>query len=262
MTPVLLHEFEWLPENVLNGRTFLTKTSMLASMPAGKGDVTLINRNIRSAWALSLRPDNVGIPAYEDEQCAYNELLVIQAELWDEATSPSISRLQEMFHRSISYPLFLWLTRSSTHFLSAVPLRHSRAEKDKEVWDGSITRTHSLPLVPAFQAVLPPSSSHTENLRDLYFRWIRALYGLMIHSLPWKEALGQLQPFFLPTTIEAGAQAWGSLSALFAEWKSLNAQLNRERQPNHRVMLGNKLFDVREQIHSLTESLPFRAFPG
>ena len=255
MTPVELHEFDWLPEDVLNGRTSLTKTSMLASMPVGKGDVILIRKNIRSAWAVSLRPDNVGISAHEDEQCAYKEILVIQAELSDETTSPSISRLQEMFHRSIPYPVFLWLARGSTYFLSAVPLRHSRAEKDKEVWDGSITKTHSLPLVPAFQAVLQPSFSNTENLRDLYFRWIRALYGLMIHSLPWKEALGQLQPFSLPTTIEVGAQAWGSLSALFAEWKSLNTQLNRERQPNHRVMLGNKRFDVREQIRSLTESL-------
>lgn len=261
MIPVPLHEFEWLPEDVLNGCTSLTKVSMLASMPAGKGDVTLIHRNIRSAWALSLRPDNVGIPAYEDEQCAYNELLVIHAELPNEATSPGISRLQEMFHRSIPYPLFLWLKRDSTYYLSAVPLRHNRAEKSKEVWDGSITRAQNLEPVPAFQTILRPSFSHTENLRDLYFRWIQALYGLMIHYLPWKEFMGQAQPFSLPSTIEAGAQAWESLSTLFAEWKSLDSLLNKERQSNHRVMLGNKRFEVREQIRSLTASLPFRAFP-
>lgn len=261
MIPVLLHEFEWLPKDVLNGRTSLTKTSMLNRMPAGKGDVTLIHKNIRSAWALSLRPDNVGIPAHEDEQCAYNELLVIHAELSDEATYPGISRLQEMFHRSIPYPLFLWLARGSTYFLSAVPLRHNRAEKSKEVWDGSIARAQSLEPVPTFQAILRPSFSHTENLRDLYFRWVQALYGLLIHSLPWKELMGQPQPFSLPSTIEAGAQAWESLSTLFAEWKSLDSLLNKERQPNHRVMLGNKRFEVREQIRSLTASLPFRAFP-
>lgn len=262
MTPVQLHEFDWLPEDVLNGRTSLTKTSMLASMPAGKGDVTLIHKNIRSAWALSLRPDNVGIPAYEDEQCAYNELLVIHVELSEKAASSGISRLQEMFHRSIPYPLFLWLTRSSTYFLSAVPLRHNRAEKGKEVWETSITRVQSFELVPAFKTVLQPSFSHTVNLHNLYSRWIRSLYGLMIHSLPWTELMGQPQLFSLPDTVEAGAQAWGSLSTLFAEWKSLDSRLNKERQPNHRVMLGNKRFDVREQILSLTESLPFRAFPG
>lgn len=261
MTPVQLHEFDWLPEDVLNGRTSLTKASMLASMPAGKGDVTLIHKNIRSAWALSLRPDNVGIPAYEDEQCAYNELLVIHVELSEEATSSGIFRLQEMFHRSIPYPLFLWLTRGSTYFLSSVPLRHNRAEKGKEVWETSITRAQSFELVPAFKTVLRPSFFHTENLRTLYFRWVRSLYGLMIHSLPWTELMGQPQSFSLPDTVDAGVQAWKSLSTLFAEWKSLDSRLNKERQPNHRVTLGNKRFDVREQILSLTESLPFRAFP-
>ena len=44
MTPVQFHEFDWLPEDALNGRTSLPKTSMLASMPAGKGDVTLIHK--------------------------------------------------------------------------------------------------------------------------------------------------------------------------------------------------------------------------
>ncbi len=248
MTPEPLHEFEWLPEDILNGRTSLTKVSMLDSMPAGKGDVTLIHKNIRSAWALSLRPDNVGIPAYQDEQCAYNELLVIHVELSNEATSPVISRLQEMFHRSIPYPLFLWLKRDSTYYLSAVPLRHNRAEKDKEVWDGSITRAQSLEPAPAFQTILRPSFSHTENLRDLYFRWIQALYGLMIHSLPWKELMGQPQPFSLPSTIEAGAQEWESLSTLFSEWKFLYSRLNKERQPNHRVVLGNRLFYVKEKL--------------
>lgn len=261
MTPVQLHEFDWLPEDVLNRRTSLTKTSMLASMPAGKGDVTLIHKNIRSAWALSLRPDNVGIPAYEDEQCAYNELLVIHVELSEEATSSCISRLQEMFHRAIPYPLFLWLTRGSTYFLSAVLLRHNRAEKGKEVWETPITRTQSVELVPAFKAALQPSFSHTVNLRDLYSRWVRSLYGLMIHSLPWAECMKQPHPFSLPETIEGGAQAWGSLSTLFAEWKSLDSRLNKERQPNHRVMLGNKRFDVQEQIRSLAASLRFRALP-
>lgn len=146
-------------------------------------------------------------------------------------------------------------------FLSAVPLRHNRAEKGKEVWETSITKVRSFELVPAFKAALHPSFSHTANLRDLYIRWIRSLYGLMIHSLPWTELMGNPQPFFLPDTIEAGARAWGSLSTLFEEWKSLNSRLNKERQPNHRVTLGNKRFDVREQILSLAASLPFRAFP-
>ena len=261
MTPVQFHEFDWLPEDALNGRTSLPKTSMLASMPAGKGDVTLIHKNIRSAWVLSLRPDNVGIPAYKNEQCSYNELLVIHAELSEKANSSGIVRLQEMFHRSIPYPLFLWLAHGPAYFLSAVPLRHNRAEKGKEVWENPITKVRSFELVPAFKAALHPSFSHTANLRDLYIRWIRSLYGLMIHSLPWTELMGNPQPFFLPDTIEAGTRAWGSLSTLFEEWKSLNSRLNKERQPNHRVTLGNKRFDVREQILSLAASLPFRAFP-
>lgn len=248
MTHAPLHEFGWLSEDVLNERTSLPKTLMQVHMPAGKGDVTLINQNIRSAWALSLRPDNVGIPAYEDEQCAYNELLVIYAELSEKVRSPGISRLQEMLHRAIPYPLFLWLARGPDYFLSTVPLRHSRAEKGKEVWDGAITRAHCLDSIPDLQTILQPSFSHTVHLRDLYFRWGRSLYGHIIHSLPWKEVLGHTRPFSLPATLETGRQDWESLSALFAEWKSLDFQLNKERQPNHRVALGNRLFDVKEKL--------------
>lgn len=145
-------------------------------------------------------------------------------------------------------------------FICRAPAAQPRG-KGKEVWENSITKVRSFELVPAFKAALHPSFSHTANLRDLYIRWIRSLYGLMIHSLPWTELMGNPQPFFLPDTIEAGTRAWGSLSTLFEEWKSLNSRLNKERQPNHRVTLGNKRFDVREQILSLAASLPFRAFP-
>lgn len=106
MTPVQFHEFDWLPEDALNGRTSLPKTSMLASMPAGKGDVTLIHKNIRSAWVLSLRPDNVGIPAYKNEQCSYNELLVIHAELSEKANSSGTSGFRRCFIVPFPIPCF------------------------------------------------------------------------------------------------------------------------------------------------------------
>lgn len=132
MTPVQFHEFDWLPEDALNGRTSLPKTSMLASMPAGKGDVTLIHKNIRSAWVLSLRPDNVGIPAYKNEQCSYNELLVIHAELSEKANSSGIVRLQEMFHRSIPYPLFLWLAHGPAYFYLPCPCGTTARKKARK----------------------------------------------------------------------------------------------------------------------------------
>lgn len=261
MIPPLHQEFAWLPQDILDDRVTLTKVAMMGGMVAGKGDLALINKIIRSAWALSLRADNVGIPAYEDEWCDYREILIIKAELSQKATVPQISHLQELFHRSVPYPLFLWLERGEDYFLSAVPLRHSRSEKGKELWDAPLARTTCRELAPGFLTVLRPSFSPARNLRDLFFRWVSALYGLMIYSLPWQKILGQSMPFFLPDSLEEGTRAWESFSRLYGEWKTLNAQLNHERQPNHRVTLGNRRFEIREQMSALAGSLSFRTFP-
>lgn len=246
--------------SVQNSCTPVTKVGMLASMLLGKGDIALIHKNIRGACAMSLRPDNVGIASYEHELYSYRELLVMRVEVSQETGVSQILRFQELFHHSIPYPLFLWFVRGVDYFLSAVPLRHSRAEKNVEIWEDSLTKCQCKGLARDFLSVLRPAYGPTDTLRDLYMRWIRALYGLMIGSLCWERVLGQAEPFFLPDTIDDAKRIWQTLSCLFNEWKSLDSQLNKERQPNKRVDLGNRRFTLRERIREDAKFI-FRALP-
>lgn len=255
MTDTFDESFKWLPEEAFQERIPLTKAAMMANMASGKGEVRLIRQHVRSSWVLSLRPDNVGMHAYYDEHRAYSELLVIGIQL-SEMSGERLCRFQEMCHRAIPYPLFLWLKQDNNYFLSAVPLRHSRAEKSKDIWDGPLTRTQCAKLDPAFLAALRPTFSPEMNLRDLYLRWLRALYGLMINSLPWERILGRTLSFFLPDNIDEAVRIWTPLAGLCADWKSLDSQLAKERQPNRRVELGNRRFELREQILRAAATFP------
>ncbi|MDD3546279.1 MAG: DUF4391 domain-containing protein, partial [Kiritimatiellae bacterium] len=84
-------------------------------------------------WAAVLKPDTVGVPAYRDETREYLELSVVSVTLRPNA---SPTRIMELIHRAIPYPVILIAAHDNSLSLSLAHKRWSQNETGKTVLDG------------------------------------------------------------------------------------------------------------------------------
>lgn len=84
-------------------------------------------------WVAALKPASVGVPEYRDEQRTYLELAVILIDLRE---AGKVSRLAELIHRAIPYPVLLVLADDDGLMLSLAHIRWAQKEADKTVLDG------------------------------------------------------------------------------------------------------------------------------
>lgn len=84
-------------------------------------------------WVAALKPASIGVPEYRDEQRAYVELTVLLVNLRE---AGKVSRLAELIHRAIPYPVLLILADSDGLMLSLAHIRWAQSGADKTVLDG------------------------------------------------------------------------------------------------------------------------------
>ena len=79
-------------------------------------------------WVAALKPTNIAVPAFRDEAREYLEIAVLTATLRS-AAKPT--RLIELIHRAIPYPLVLVAAHGDTVSLSLAHKRWSQGETGK-----------------------------------------------------------------------------------------------------------------------------------
>lgn len=80
-------------------------------------------------WAYTLKPSTIPIRAYEDDRREYHEVAILQADL---KTLNRTSRIAEIIHRAIPYPLLIVLSYKTAGALS---LAHKRFSFYDELWE-------------------------------------------------------------------------------------------------------------------------------
>jgi len=106
---------QWVPKKLLLEQGALT--------PADK---RRIQEGIDEVvWFAALKPTNIGVTAYCDEVREYLEIAVIAAQLSDSAKA---SRLAELLHRAIPYPVVLVTAQGGSVSLSLAHKRWSLSE--------------------------------------------------------------------------------------------------------------------------------------
>lgn len=99
----LLSSLELPPACVLNER--IAKKLLVDNGAATPADKRAINEGIDELiWVAALKPNNAGVPAYRDESREYLEIAIMTMRCRAEARS---SRITELIHRSIPYPVLL-----------------------------------------------------------------------------------------------------------------------------------------------------------
>lgn len=223
----------------------------------------LINDHIEEIqWLAALKPNTVGVAQYRDDEREYLEVAVLcvtarHAPAGDAAgltpKAVNTTRLAELVHRAVPYPVLLLITAPQGLFLSLAHKRWAHNEAGKVVLDGDpqmaqIHTEKANEISEAFLQALALARQPQADLQALYQGWMDCLTA-------WQAA--QITSIFAtsrsPTDAAARRVAILRCSELDAQIASLRSAAKKERQMARQVDINlaiKKLQAERQQVAS------------
>lgn len=236
---------DMLPDSALNVGVRLSKELLRKHAARVKGDKALIDAAVSSAWVTTLRYDTCGVAPYKSEtEGDFSELLVVGVRLHEGATPSQISRLQQLIHIAVQYPLLLAIAVGQAEYLSILPLG---APVD------SLVRAHVEPDISEFfsyvqwQQVFPHP-----HLLALFNRWSCAVHALAL--MQNKPSVCSELPFVPLDSPQTAAKLAESLLRLNLNWKAICTNLKNASNPQQKITLSKQRRHLGVQIHQLLKS--------
>jgi hypothetical protein len=203
-------------------------------------------------WVAALKPTNIAVPAFRDDVREYLEVAVLTATM-RAGTKPT--RLIELIHRAIPYPVVLCTEQGGAFSLSLAHKRWSQGEAGEVVIE-DVRRTapfhpNNLTAEEAqFLGSIAVSGLPNRNLFALYQGWLDRVAAL--------EA-AQITGRFSPPDSDGRAQALrDGLDArvgLQRELTALRAQAEKEKQLNRRVELNLEIKRLEAKVAATEQTL-------
>lgn len=215
-------------------------------------DKRQINEGISEVlWQAALKPANLGVPIFRDAVREYLEVAVLTAHFRSTAKT---SRLVELIHRAIPYPVLLISLTGETVSLSVAHKRWSQGETGKVVIEDLRATAPFRPDAPTaeeaqFLARLSVVGLPQGDLFVLYQSWLDSILAL--------EA-AQITGAFRPATTENSAALREQLDAraqALRDLAALRAQAEKETQLNRRVELNLAIKKLEARIAQLVQNL-------
>ena len=133
-------------------------------------------------WLAALKPNTVAIPAFTDEAHDYSEIAVIAAIFRADARA---TRLTELIHRAIPYPVLLITVGSGGLAVSVAPKRAAQNEGGKVVVERVVALGDLDPEAPpdterAFLGSLALKSQPSRDLSAVYNGWLAPMLQAMM----------------------------------------------------------------------------------
>ena len=226
-------------------------------------DKRLINDAIEEIqWLAALKPHTVGVAAYRDDDREYLEVAVLcitarNASQGDGAGTSkkpaSTTRVAELVHRAVPYPVLLLLAAPHGLFMSLAHKRWAQNEAGKVVLDGepvtvevALDLTAKHPFAQALALTRQPQAS----LLALYQGWMDSLTA-------WQAAqyTGAFTPSGTPAQAAARREALRTCQRLEQECARLRALATKERQMAKQVDLNLALKRINAELTSAREQL-------
>ena len=230
-------------------------------------DKRLINDSVEEIqWLAALKPNTVGVAEYRDDAREYLEVAVLCITARDApqgdgggATNKPVNttRLAELVHRAVPYPIFLLLAAPQGLFLSLAHKRWAQNEAGKVVLDGE-PATVDLALAqwgdPAaehpFVQALALSRQPQAHLLALYQGWMDCLTA-------WQAAkvTGTFVATGTPAQAATRREALRTCQRLVLESARLRALAAKETQMAKQVDLNLPLQRIGAALASAREQL-------
>lgn len=215
------------------------KSLLLENGAPTTADKRLINDGIeRLFWLAALKPTTIGVPEYRDDVREYLEIAVLRLSL---RAGAKTTRLVELVHRAIPYPLLLLTEQGDDFGLSAAHKRWSQGEAGTTVLDGNLIAAEwdaerDAQRWPAFRAALALARQPRSTLQTLYQGWIDTLLALQA-----ARVTGDFAVAADPAHAARRRDALQECARIGAEIARLRAAAAREKQVARRVELNQKL---------------------
>lgn len=192
----------------------------------------------RLLWVAALKPGTIGVAEYRDGVREYLEIAVLQATLRP-ATKPT--RLLELIHRAIPYPVLLVAEFAQQVLVSAAHKRWSQGESGRVVLEDpsvAVTLDADYPSEAdaCFLAALALDRQPRQSLFALYHGWIDTLYAL--HAA---RRTGQFTSAASADAARDRATALAECARLESECARLRAAAEKATQMARQVELNLEL---------------------
>ena len=217
-------------------------------------DKRTINDGIEELlWLAALKPTTIGVPEYRDEVREYLEIAVLRLTL--RATGKA-TRLMELIHRAVPYPVFLLTSQGERLALSLAHKRWAQNEVGKVVLDGGVV-TVSLPdaattanAVSAFTQALSLTRQPQTTLFGLYLGWVDTVHALLAARLT-----GTFKTADSPEHAAARRHALQECERLEFEAVRLHSLAAKENQLSRHVELNLALKRIQAQLITARQHL-------
>jgi hypothetical protein len=270
ITPQAVLDALGLPEDCRVDQRVPKKLLLENGAPTA-ADKRLITEAIEGIqWGAALKPNTIGVPDYRDTLREYLEIAVLAVTLRGVVKPASHTRLAELVHRAVPYPVLLLLIEGQSLTLSLAHKRWAQNEANKVVLDGSlisVTVSASLSEVNAAGSSHPDSTAvaNAENafiqslsvtrqpqatLHALYKGWVDCVQALRAARMT-----GSYRTATTPEQSAARRQALADCERLEAEVSSLRAQAAKEKQLASQVELNLTLKRVQAELAAARQQL-------
>lgn len=221
-------------------------------------------------WVAALKPNTIGVPDYRDTVREYLEVAVLTITLKAAVKPAGRSRLAELLHRAVPYPVLLIMSDEQEVTLSIAHKRWAQNEADKVVLDGSLISVTVSALVSdaralgsyrpslavgaqtesAFIQSLSVTRQPQSTLHALYQGWVDCVQALLAARLT-----GSYRPPTTPAQAAARRQALTDCEWLEEEINRLRAQASKEKQLSKRVANNLKIKELLAEFQQAAKNL-------
>lgn len=196
-------------------------------------------------WIAALKPTTIAVPIFRDDTREYLEIAVIAI---DFRAGAKRTRLTELVHRAIPYPVLLIASDTGDVAVSVAHKRRAQNEADKVVVERVVEVKNIHPENPSgvegpFLKSLSIAVQPTQDLFSLYEGWLAR-----IEALTAARFSGDYVVSDEANSIARRRAALESYSRLTQEVASLSAKAIREKQMNRRVDLNLEIQRLKTEI--------------
>lgn len=239
------------------------KKMLIENVAPTSADKRLINDAIEEIqWFAALKPNTVGVVEYRDDEREYLEVAVLcittryapAGEGARTVTKPvKITRLAELVHRAVPYPVLLLIAAPRELYLSLAHKRWAQNEGGKIVLDGdpaTVSVTFDLTAEHPFIQALSMTRQPQANLFDLYQGWVDCLTAWQV-----SQYTGAFTKTDTPAQAAGRREALRICQRLEQESARLHAQAVKEKQMAKQVDLNLALKRINDELSLARERL-------
>ena len=203
-------------------------------------------------WFAACKPATIGVPVFSDDTREYLEIAVVGCAF---RTVAKASRLIELIHRAIPYPVLLVAADESGLAVSAAHKRHAQNEAGRTVIEQVIAanglRADAVDSVQvAFLKSLALAQQPRSDLFALYAGWIARIEAINAARLTGAFATTDNQE-----AIDRRREALDAHARLTKEIEGLRAKARREKQLSRRVDLNLEIQRREADLAAYTNQL-------